>query len=328
MTEAKQCAVLWFADIMRRGLFRALGYSSINQYAIQGLGFSKSRAGDFVRLARELKGLPAVHEAVANGQLGYTKALEIIKVATPETEGKWLEVAEGSRKELAREVKKARRLAAVDPSQGELLPAEPAVVAPRELPVHMHVKFSPEQEARRAALVERLHKLGGVPTDRAELLLEALDALAEAKESKIRRRVLDSRPPVQIHVHEDRASGRMTVQTNTGERELSRAEAERVRCDAAVCEEGGRNTTTIPPRTRRLVLSRDRHQCQAPGCGRTRFLEVHHIKPRHLGGTNKPENLTTLCGSCHRLWHAHGNGLGPISSSGTESATGPQDHER
>jgi len=242
MTAAKQCAVLWFADIMRRGLFRALGYSSINQYAIKGLGFSKSRAGDFMRLARELEGLPAVHEAVASGELGYTKALEIIKVATPETEGKWLEVAEGSCKELAREVKKARRRAAVDPSQGELLPSTPAVVAPRELPVHMHVKFSPEQEARRAALVERLHKLGGVPSDRAELLLEALAALAEAKESK----------------------------------------------------------------TRRLVLSRDRHQCQAPGCGRTRFLEVHHIKPRHLGGTNKPENLTTLCGSCHRLWHEQG----------------------
>jgi len=306
MTEAKQCAVLWFADIMRRRLYCALGYSSINQYAMKGLGFSKSRAGDFVRLARELKELPAVHEAVASGQLGYTKALEIIKVATPETEGRWLEVAERSRKELAREVKKARRLARVDPSQGELLPTEPAVVAPRELPVHLHVKFSPEQEARRAALVERLHKLGGVPTDRAELLLEALDALAEAKESKTRRRILDSRPPVQIHVHEDRASGRMTVQTNTGERELSRAEAERVRCDAAVCTEGGRNTTTIPPRTRRLVLSRDRHQCQAPGCGRTRFLEVHHIKPRRLGGTNKPENLTTLCGSCHRLWHEQG----------------------
>ncbi len=120
MIEAKQCAVLWFADIMRRGLYRSLGYSSINQYAMKGLGFSKSRAGDFVRLARELKELPAVAEALASGELGYTKALEIIKVATPETEGKWLEVAGGSRRDLVKEVKRARRQAAVDPGQGEL----------------------------------------------------------------------------------------------------------------------------------------------------------------------------------------------------------------
>ncbi|MCK9995977.1 MAG: HNH endonuclease, partial [Candidatus Krumholzibacteria bacterium] len=61
-----------------------------------------------------------------------------------------------------------------------------------------------------------------------------------------------------------------------------------------------------PPRTRREVLARDQHRCQAPGCGRTRFLEVHHIKPRHQGGSNTTENLMTLCASCHRLWHERG----------------------
>ena len=95
----------------------------------------------------------------------------------------------------------------------------------------------------------------------------------------------------------------MTVQTDTGERTLSRAESERMRCDAAVCSHGGRNTTTIPPRTRRTVLARDRHRCRAPGCGRTRFLEVHHLTQRTNGGTNNPANLITLCAACHRLWH-------------------------
>jgi hypothetical protein len=185
------------------------------------------------------------------------------------------------------------------------------VVAPRELPVRFQVDLTPEQEARRAAMVERLHKLGGVPQDRAELMLEAMAAFLETKELQNRkcpRGHLDSRPPVQIHVHENAATGRMTVQTNSGERELSKADAERARCDAAVCEHGGRNTTTIPPRVRREVLARDKHQCQAPGCGRTRFLEVHHIVSRKQGGNNKTENLTTLCASCHRLWHERGSG--------------------
>jgi len=51
MDDAHQCAVLWFGEVMRRRLFRDRGHSSINQYAIQELGFSKSRTDDFVRLA-------------------------------------------------------------------------------------------------------------------------------------------------------------------------------------------------------------------------------------------------------------------------------------
>jgi 5-methylcytosine-specific restriction endonuclease McrA len=300
MENAHQCAVLWFAEVMRRHMYRDLGHSSINQYAMEGLGFSKSRTRDFIRLAGQLDKLPAVREAMTSGELGYTKARELISVATPETEDSWLKAARGSRKELVHEVKKAKRAVKVDPGQGELLPEMPPVVSPRELPVRFTMDLTPEQEARRAALVERLHKLGRVPNDKAELVLEALAALVESME-KGPRGPLASRPPVQIHVHEN--EGRMTVQTEAGERELSRAEADRMRCDAAVCQKGGRNKNTIPPRIRREVLARDRHRCQAPGCGRTRFLEVHHIVPRNLGGNNKPENLTTLCGACHRLWH-------------------------
>ena len=153
-------------------------------------------------------------------------------MVTPETEDEWLKAAQRPRRELVEEVKKVRRAAKVDPAQGELLPQQPLVVAPQEIPVRFQIDLTPEQEARRAALVERLHKLGGVPADRAELMLEALAALVESKE-KTPRGVIANRPPVQIHVHE--TNGNMTVQTNTGERELSRAEAERMRCDAAVC---------------------------------------------------------------------------------------------
>ncbi|MEN8008578.1 MAG: HNH endonuclease, partial [Candidatus Krumholzibacteriota bacterium] len=259
-----------------------------------------------IRLARQLDGLPAVRDAMVSGELGYTKAREIVGVATPDTQDEWLQAAKKPRKELVREVKRVKQAAKVDPGQTELLPTAPTVVAPKELPVRFQMDLTPEQEARRAALVEQLHKLGGIPNDKAELVLEALAALVETKE-KAPRGTLAGRPPVQIHVHEE--AGKMTVETDVGKRELSRAEAERMKCDAAICEHGGRNTTTIPPRVRRQVLARDRHRCQSPGCKRTRFLEVHHIVPRSRGGENDPENLTTLCGSCHRLWHERGIGV-------------------
>ncbi len=303
MEQARHCAVLWFADILLRRLYQELGYSSINQYAMHGLGFSKSRTGDFVRLAHQLDKLPAVREAMTSGELGYTKAREIVSVATPETEKAWLKAARKSRKELVREVKRVKRAAKVDPDQKELLPAAPTIVAPKEIPVRFQVDLTPEQEARRAALVERLHKLGGAPNDKAELMLEGLAALVESKE-KTPRGALAGRPPVQIHVHE--TEGKMTVHTDSGEHELKKTETERMRCDAAVARQGGRNTTTIPPRIRREVLARDGRRCRAPGCERTRFLEVHHVVPRANGGINNPENLITLCSSCHRLWHERG----------------------
>ena len=298
--QAQHCAVLWFAEIMRRHLYREFGCASINQYAMNELGFSKTRTGDFVRLARQLDKLPAVRDAMSSGDLGYTKAREIAGVATPETQDDWLAAAKGSRKQLIHEVKRAKQAAKVGPGQGELLPAAPTVVKPKELPVRFQVDLTPEQEARRAALVERLHKLGEVPSDRAEFFLEALAVWVQSKE-KAPRGALASRPPVQIHVHDH--GDRMTVQTESGERELGRADSERMLCDAVICKKGERNTTTIPPRVRREVLARDRHRCQTPGCGRTRFLEVHHLTPRNQGGDNHPDNLVTLCGSCHRLWH-------------------------
>ena len=150
LDEAHQCSVLWFGEVMHRKLFRDLGHSSINQYAIHELGFCKSKANDFIRLAKQLENLPAVREAVASGELGYTKARELVSMATPETQDTWLKVAKGTRKELIHEVKKAKRAAKVDPGQGELLPSSPPVVARRELPVCFRMNLTPEQEARRS----------------------------------------------------------------------------------------------------------------------------------------------------------------------------------
>lgn len=54
-------------------------------------------------------------------------------------------------------------------------------------------------------------------------------------------------------------------------------------------------------RRARQVRERDDYTCQQ--CGKQsddRDLDVHHIIPIASGGTNSPENLMTLCRSCHR----------------------------
>ena len=48
---------------------------------------------------------------------------------------------------------------------------------------------------------------------------------------------------------------------------------------------------------------RDNHTCQYCGKKNCR-LEVHHLLPRSMGGSNKLENLITLCSNCHHLAHS------------------------
>lgn len=91
--RAEHCAVLWFAEIRRRRIFRQQGYSSMNQFAERELGFSRTRTGDYLRLAAKLDELPALRDSMAAGKVGYSKAREVIKVATSQTEDHWVEMA-------------------------------------------------------------------------------------------------------------------------------------------------------------------------------------------------------------------------------------------
>lgn len=55
--------------------------------------------------------------------------------------------------------------------------------------------------------------------------------------------------------------------------------------------------------TREYVLFRDGHQCQCcKGKSKDRILNVHHIESRKTGG-NAPNNLVTLCETCHKRFH-------------------------
>ena len=51
------------------------------------------------------------------------------------------------------------------------------------------------------------------------------------------------------------------------------------------------------------VSARDKYTCQVCG-NHGGELHVHHIKPRSEGGTDRPENLVTLCPKCHAALHA------------------------
>ena len=62
------------------------------------------------------------------------------------------------------------------------------------------------------------------------------------------------------------------------------------------------------PRLRMAMLKRDEYRCRICGRRAERYvdieLHVHHIRPHAVGGPTHPDNLITLCHTCH-------NGLDP-----------------
>jgi N6-L-threonylcarbamoyladenine synthase len=55
--------------------------------------------------------------------------------------------------------------------------------------------------------------------------------------------------------------------------------------------------------TREYVLARDGHTCQhCKGRSGDKILNTHHIESRKVGG-NAPNNLITLCKTCHEAYH-------------------------
>jgi 5-methylcytosine-specific restriction endonuclease McrA len=109
--------------------------------------------------------------------------------------------------------------------------------------------------------------------------------------------------PYQVVVQVCEKCENAEVATSRGSKPIAPATLKTVLCDAKAFRKGEKNRSTVPPSMKLEALVRDRYRCQGMGCGSARFLNVHHIVPREVGGPNTLENLITLCSGCHRTLH-------------------------
>jgi hypothetical protein len=331
LQEAEQNAVLWFADVVRRKLYGELGYSSIQQYAQEALGFSVSRTWQFLRLSDKLETLSELRQAVEDGSIPWTKAREVAGVATPDTETAWVNEAKtASRRDLRKKIEAARAKRKAEKKRKPVPESQVSMdglseeASTGESPagvdspgvdttVEVTLRFTPEEFARLESLMEQARKRGETGK-REDLLLAGMASLTEnfamsqSVDTQRDTRVLGA-PPYQVHVMLCPECGKGETPTNRGPIPLGLAELAAVACDAHV-ETGGKNRAVIPPKLRRQVLARDRYACRGAGCRRTRFLNVHHVVQREDGGKNVLENLITLCSGCHRTLHGLADRVG------------------
>ena len=117
----------------------------------------------------------------------------------------------------------------------------------------------------------------------------------------------------------------LAVIEQAGGLHLGREAARRVACDAGlvVLHHGaggevldvGRRTRTVPSAMRRALLSRDRGQCQFPGC-ESRHCDAHHVEHWADGGETRLQNLVLACRFHHRALHEGGFRVVPADTAG------------
>ena len=117
----------------------------------------------------------------------------------------------------------------------------------------------------------------------------------------------------------------LAVIEQAGGLHIGKEAARRVACDAGIvvlrhAADGqvldvGRRTRTVPSALRRALLSRDRGQCQFPGC-ESRHCDAHHVEHWADGGETRLQNLVLACRFHHRALHEGGFRVVPGDADG------------
>ena len=105
MRRASHSLALLLVELVDEGHLRHLGYASLNEYASTVLDLTPREARALYRLGTAFPEMPALAAAMEAGALDWTKARELLRVITPDTEAEWVARAQArSSRELEREV--------------------------------------------------------------------------------------------------------------------------------------------------------------------------------------------------------------------------------
>ncbi len=304
---AERALAFYLKEVNDRRLFEAFGFATIRDYARDAADLTGRQTRELLRVAEALEWLPLLAQACASGSLPWSSIREICRIATPQTEAKWIE--EASRLSCrAVEGLVARACFGDSPDKARERRAGEGVgveSVPLVLRVRPEIKAAFEEALRAALRATEGTSLEEALVYMTEKTLEGIETAEGEERGKGESRM--GEPRFQVVLYRCEACGGATV-GHDGPVASPSLEA-RAACDAETVALGpagaadGRASKTVPPRLRRAVLLRDGHRCVVPGCTNRLWLEVHHLVPRAAGGSNEAGNLATLCSRHHGLVH-------------------------
>lgn len=285
----------WLRAARAVGLHRHLGYGSLLEYLERTLGYPPNVARERLRVADALAELPATAAALAAGRVPYSAVRELTRVVTGGTEAAWLDATAGK---TVREIEAA--VAGRRP--GDLPDTTPD---PAHRIHRLRLELSGATFALFVAARRALEETCGQPlTD--DDVVAALCRGELGGGSHVGS--APGQPAYQIAVTTCADCGRAWQDAAGQTIAIAPAAVEQASCDAEVLgrvdgDAPAVATRTIPPRVRRAVVRRDRGRCVVPGCRASRWIDVHHLRPRASGGGHVPENLAVVCTAHHAAIH-------------------------
>jgi len=314
--DAQEAEALREAERLR--VWRHYGYGSLLEYLEMEAGYTPRMALERLRVAKAIVELPVIAEAMAQGDLSFSAARELTRVATPETESEWLEAATDKNVHQVEDLVSGH-------SRGER-PTDPADPKLRTRPM----RFDDIDDETRA-LVRQARQIldsehGERLTDKQLLRMWArmvIDGIVAPDRTHAPYQVAATVCPDCKRGWQH--GGGMTVEMapptleaalcdathlgSIGAHDETNDNSNRSANDKDNDNDNAKATTraksTIPPALRRKVKHRDHGTCRVPWCRSSRNCDQHHIVPLSRGGKHTEENLITLCDLCRARHNSH-----------------------
>jgi hypothetical protein len=264
-------AVIWRSAVPRK-----LGYATLDAYALERLGLDPAKARALLRIERAAMINPSLGQAYRSGALSWVKAQELVPIVTADPEDRWASAwVERAREITVRDLRDDLERAL------DLLQEDPR--AWRE---HGGLSQGPALPAQPDAIGQEI----GATDSGAESDVEdcVVTLWARYEDARLFRAVLAS-----VRRWVERRTGRLPTEGQALEVMLNHVLAEW--------------SWEAPSRFK--VFVRDDWRCVVPGCTSMRNLHDHHIEFRSQGGSDEPENRTTLC-AWHHLRGVHAGIVG------------------
>ncbi len=318
-TAAHQRMLEFVAAYDERQAWQADGSHCMASWLSYRFGLALPQAREWVRVSKALKELPIVRQAFSEGRLGFEMVALISKVATKDDEGELLErISKLSASQARFLVRSMRPISTADANETHAKRSLWMFWDEEERMLRLRGRIP---DADGLLIQKTLENLADkIPVNEDTGLYEryehrCADALVELASTTMAEEVDAHRATIVVHVDVE------TLVQDEGTAQLEDAPAiaaetlRRLACDSMteVSLDGpdgkplgiGRKSRQVPPRIYRQLRKRDQG-CRFPGCGRTRWVNAHHMKHWGKGGPTDHDNLLILCVRHHRLLHEGG----------------------
>ena len=286
------------AEMKTTGGFKRYA-SSMTAYMSERLNVDDTeKPRKLLKIGLALLRLPLLKSVMEDHSLGWTKAFEVSRVATPETEAGWVA--------RAQEWPVGTLRAAVQEAQpGDDAPDAPA--RPDTAVIRIELTVAQQQRFRKAAGLAR----SSSPEDGPDLsdadVLELMVECFTAQTAKEEREVTPARFKTVIRKCVSCETSELAGLSQNHHVAVDEIEHAMACCDGQFIDlspgQTGRAHMTVTNRLRRQLFERADYGCETPGCNHWLHLDVHHIWAREHGGPHSYTNCVVICDACHRRAH-------------------------